>query len=81
MEPINQGATGKEVAKLSHVIQIDEGKIQEQVGKAVRSTAEATLNAMPDAEADRLCMHFPGSFGGGRPFIGDSIGRRLNQKK
>ena len=42
---------------------------------------EETLNAMPDAEADRLCMHFPGSFGGGRPFKGDLIGRRLNQKK
>jgi len=33
MEPINQGATGKEVAKLSHVIQIDEGTIQEHLGR------------------------------------------------
>jgi len=51
MEPTNQG----EVAKLSQVIQIDEGKIQEHLGEVVRSTVEETLNAMLDAEADRLC--------------------------
>jgi putative transposase len=37
------------------VIQIDEGKIQEHLGEVVRSAVEATLNAMLDAEADRLC--------------------------
>jgi transposase-like protein len=37
------------------VIQIDEGKIQEHLGEVVRSTVEETLNAMLDAEADRLC--------------------------
>jgi putative transposase len=52
MEPTNQG----EVLKLSQVIQIDEGKIQEHLGEVVRSTAEETLNAMLDAEADRLCQ-------------------------
>jgi putative transposase len=46
MEPTNQGEAGKEVAKLSHVIQIDEGKIQEHLGEVVRSTVEETLNAM-----------------------------------
>jgi putative transposase len=51
MEPTNQG----EAAKLSQVIQIDEGKIQEHLGEVVRSTVEETLNAMLDAEADRLC--------------------------
>src|SRR5271168_4967957 len=51
MEPTNQG----EVPKLSQVIQIDEGKIQEHLGEVVRSTVEETLNAMLDAEADRLC--------------------------
>ena len=51
MEPTNQG----EVPKLSHVIQIDEGKIQEHLGEVVRNTVEETLNAMLDAEADRLC--------------------------
>jgi len=35
--------------------QIDEGKIQEHLGEVVRSTVEETLNAMLDAEADRLC--------------------------
>jgi hypothetical protein len=33
MEPTNQGEVGKEVAKLSQVIQIDEGKIQEYLGE------------------------------------------------
>ena len=37
------------------MIQIDEGKIQEHLGEVVRSAVEATLNAMLDAEADRLC--------------------------
>jgi len=55
MEPSNQGEAGKEVAKLSQVIQIDEGKIQEHLGEVVRSTVEETLNAMLHAEADRLC--------------------------
>ena len=45
-----------EVAKLSQVIQIDEGKIREHLGEAGRSTVEETLNAMLDAEADRLCQ-------------------------
>src|SRR5580704_6732289 len=51
MDPTNQG----EAPKLSQVIQIDEGKIQEHLGEVVRSTVEETLNAMLDAEADRLC--------------------------
>jgi len=55
MEPTNQG----EATKLSQVIQIDEGKIQEHLGEVVRSTVEETLNAMLDAEADRLCRAEP----------------------
>src|ERR1700676_106156 len=51
MEPTNQG----EGPKLSQVIQIDEGKIQEHLGEVVRSTVEDTLNAMLDAESSRLC--------------------------
>ena len=43
------------MAKLSQVIQIDDGKIQAHLGEVVRSTVEETLNAMLDAEADRLC--------------------------
>jgi putative transposase len=38
------------------VIQIDEGKIQAHLGEVVRSTVEETLNALLDAEADRLCQ-------------------------
>jgi hypothetical protein len=45
MESTNQG----EAPKLSQVIQIDEGKIQEHLGEVVRSTVEETLNAMLDA--------------------------------
>ena len=41
---------------MSQVIQIDEGKIQAHLGEVVRSTVEETLNAMLDAEADRLCQ-------------------------
>src|SRR5499427_1396730 len=55
MEPTNQGERPPEATKLSQVIQIDEGKIQEHLGEVVRSTVEETLNAMLDAEADRLC--------------------------
>ena len=51
MEPTSEG----EGAKLRQVIQIDEGKIQEHLGEVVRSTVEETLNALLDAEADRLC--------------------------
>ena len=38
------------------MIQIDEGKIRGHVGEVVGSTVEKTLNAMLDAEADRLCQ-------------------------
>lgn len=55
MEPTNQGEASQEVSKLSQVIQIDEGKVQVHLGEVVRSTVEETLNAMLDAEADRLC--------------------------
>lgn len=56
MEPTDQGEAAQEVAKLSQVIQIGEGKIQAHRGEVVRSTVEETLNALLDAEADRLCQ-------------------------
>ena len=56
MESTNQGEAEGGVAKLGQVIQIDEGKIQEHLGEVVRNTVEETLNAMLDAEADRLCQ-------------------------
>src|SRR5437879_6705860 len=56
MEPTNQGERPQEVAKLSQVIQIDEGKIQEHLGEVGRRRVEEALNAVLDAEADRLCQ-------------------------
>ncbi len=35
--------------------QIDEERIQSHLDEVVRSTVEETLNALLDAEADRLC--------------------------
>src|SRR5579883_1388944 len=40
---------------LGPVVQIDEGRIQAHLGEVVRATVEETLNALLDAEADRLC--------------------------
>ena len=40
---------------MGKVIQIDDSRIQDHLGRVVRSTVEETLNAMLDAEADRLC--------------------------
>lgn len=39
---------------LSHVIQIDDERIQDHLDKIVRGSVEYTLNALLDAEADRL---------------------------
>src|SRR5207245_8468892 len=55
MKPTKQGEAPQEEATPSQVNQIDEGPIQAHLGEAVRSTVEETLNAMLDAEADRLC--------------------------
>jgi len=40
---------------LQSVVRIDKGQIQSHVNEVVRSTVEETLNALLDAEADRLC--------------------------
>lgn len=40
---------------LSNVVRIDDERIQEHLGKIVRGSVEDTLNALLDAEADRLC--------------------------
>ena len=42
-------------AKEGEIIQIDEGMIKEHLGKIVKGTVEDTLNALLDADADRLC--------------------------
>ena len=38
-----------------NVIRIDDERVREHLGRIVRGTVEETLNAMPEAEADRLC--------------------------
>jgi transposase-like protein len=40
---------------MGEVIQIDEARIRDHLGAMVRGTVEEALNAMLDAEADRLC--------------------------
>jgi putative transposase len=40
---------------MGQVIQIDEARIRDHLGEMVRGTVEETLNALVDAEADRLC--------------------------
>lgn len=48
-------ATGSQPAKpLGEVIHIDQTLVQQHLGEVVRSTVEETLNAMLDADADRL---------------------------
>jgi putative transposase len=56
MEPTKEGGASSAVkAVAGPVVQIDEGRIQAHLGEVVRSTVEETLNALLDAEADRLC--------------------------
>jgi putative transposase len=45
----------KGTADVGNVIRIDEERIKDHLGKIVRGTVEDTLNALLDAEADRLC--------------------------
>src|SRR3712207_2626749 len=45
----------KEAAGVSNVIRIDEERIKDHLCRIVRGTVEDTLNALLDAEADRLC--------------------------
>ena len=40
---------------LSHVITIDDERIKNRLDRVVRGSVEQTLNALLDAEADRLC--------------------------
>lgn len=41
-------------APMGNVVQIDEAKIHDHLGKVVRGTVEETLNGLLDAEADRV---------------------------
>jgi putative transposase len=40
---------------IGQVIQIDEARIRDHFGEMIRGTVGETLNALLDAEADRLC--------------------------
>lgn len=58
MEPTVEGGVGLGSGTkpaMGPVVQIDEGRIQAHLDELVRSTVEETLNALLDAEADRLC--------------------------
>jgi len=57
MEPSKEAEAGGVNVKavVGPVVQIDEGRIQAHLDEVVRSTVEETLNALLDAEADRLC--------------------------
>ncbi len=44
-----------EGSELTNVVRIDEARIKDHLGEMVRGTVEEALNAMLDAEADRLC--------------------------
>jgi transposase-like protein len=45
----------KGTAMPGNVVRIDEERIRDHLGRIVRGTVEDTLNALLDAEADRLC--------------------------
>ena len=45
----------RETKPLGQVIRIDDARIRDHLGEMVRGTVEEALNAMLDAEADRLC--------------------------
>ena len=58
MEPTMEAGVGPASGSrpaLGPVVQIDEGRIQAHLDEVVRATVEETLNALLDAEADRLC--------------------------
>jgi putative transposase len=40
---------------MGHVVRIDEARIRDHLGKMVRCKVEEILNALLDAEANRLC--------------------------
>lgn len=41
--------------ELGNVVRIDDERIRDHLGKIVRGSVEETLNALLEAEADRLC--------------------------
>jgi transposase-like protein len=58
MEPTMEAGVGSDAGVkpvAGPVVRIDEGRIHAHLDEVVRSTVEETLNALLDAEADRLC--------------------------
>jgi len=58
MTPITEVGVGPDAGVkpvAGPVLQVDEGRIYAHLDEVVRSTVRETLNALPDAEADRLC--------------------------
>lgn len=53
MEGVRDGQ--REGRREGQVIRIAEARITDHLGEMVRGTVEEALNAMLDAEADRLC--------------------------
>ncbi len=46
----------RETKPMGQVIQIEEARIKDHLGEMVRGTMEEALNAILDAEANRLCV-------------------------
>jgi|GEM_PF-2451806 transposase-like protein len=58
MEPTMEteaGAGNGQKSPLGPVVEINDERIQAHLDEVVRATVEETLNALLDAEADRLC--------------------------
>ena len=55
MHNIKAGRANKE-AKTSQIIKIEQEELNRHLDRVVRGTVEQTLNALLDAEADRLCQ-------------------------
>ena len=55
MEDSREGS-GREGAKGGRIIRIEEEQLSRHLDQVVRGTVEETLNALLEAEADRLCQ-------------------------
>jgi putative transposase len=55
MSIVDESRDGVKCGEFSEVVRIDEGKVRQHVEEVVRSSVEATLNGLLEAEADELC--------------------------
>ena len=49
------GTPDEEARQLGNIVKIDDGKIKDYLDSVVRGTVEGTLNALLEAEAEKLC--------------------------